>query len=263
MRGRPSTIILPEVNGVALEAADQIVAIAEQVLKNQDTFRVVLSGGSTPKRLYEILATDPYRSRLPWNHIHLFWGDERCVSPGHPDSNYRMASEALLNKVNIPAANVHRMQGESSDLENEARKYEQTLWEHFGLGPDSPPPRFDLVLLGMGTDGHTASLFPGTAALRETDRWVVANSVPKLGTTRLTLTPVILNQARWVILLVVGSDKAKTLAEVREGPFDPEKLPSQLIRPVDGDILWLLDKAASACLQTSTYTYVHKSQCLL
>lgn len=245
---RPTWIVLPDVEKVAIEAASQIVKIAEGVMERHSVFRFVLSGGSTPKRLYEILAGDPFRSRLPWGRVHFFWEDERCVGPDHPESNYRMAREAFLDKLNTPAANIHRMHGEASDPEAAAHDYEEEIRKHFGLGPENPPPCFDLVLLGMGSDGHTASLFPGTPAMKETDRWVIANPVPTLGTVRLTCTPMILNQAAQVIFIVTGTDKARTLAEVIEGPFDPERLPAQLIRPVAGKMLWLVDEAAATCL---------------
>lgn len=250
MRRGPSRVVLSGRGEVAFEAADRIMKIAERVLVQGRDFRLVLSGGSTPKRLYEVLAGDPFRSRLSWNRVHFFWGDERCVDLDHPDSNYRMAREAFLEKLNVPKANIHRMHGEASNSDVSAREYEGKIREHFGLEADSPPPSFDLVLLGMGADGHTASLFPGTQALMETSRWVVANRVQKIGAHRLTLTPVILNKAAWVIFLVVGSDKAKTLAEVLEGPFEPKRLPSQLIHPPGGRLLWLLDKSAAVCLKT-------------
>ena len=240
--------VLSGAEEVALEAAHRLLSIAEEALHHRRVLRIVLAGGSTPKRLYEILAGAPCRSRLPWGQVHFFWGDERAGGPDHPDSNYHMAQKAMLEKLNIPEGNLHRMHGEASDPDAAARQYEGQIRHHFGLGPDSPPPSFDLVLLGMGADGHTASLFPETPALGETNRWVAANPVPKLGTHRLTLTPVLLNQAAWVIFLVVGADKAKTLAEVLLGPHEPQRLPSQLIDPSGGQRLWLLDEAASACL---------------
>lgn len=250
MRRGPSRVVLSGREEVAFEAADRIMKIAEGVLGQGRDFRLVLSGGSTPKRLYEVLAGDPFRSLISWDRVHFFWGDERCVALDHPDSNYRMAREAFLEKLSVPKANIHRMHGEASNPDVAACEYEGEIREHFGLEPDSPPPSFDLVLLGMGADGHTASLFPGTQALMETSRWVVANRVQKLGTFRLTLTPMILNKAAWVIFLVVGSDKAKILADVLEGPFDPERLPSQLIQPTGGRVLWLLDQPASVFLKT-------------
>jgi 6-phosphogluconolactonase len=251
MTAGPGRVILPGPEAVAREAADRILKIAGDVLRERNEFRLALSGGSTPRRLYEILAGDPFRNRIPWSRVQFFWGDERCVGPDHEDSNYRMAREALLGRIAVPEFNIHRLRGESPDPEGAAREYETAIRNQFGLGPDAPPPAFDVVLLGMGADGHTASLFPGTDGLRETKRWVIANVVPKLKTTRLTLTPAILNRAVRVIFMVAGADKAKALAEVLEGPFEPERLPSQLIRPESGNLVWLLDEAAAAGLKKS------------
>ena len=251
MKDMPARLILSSPMEVALEAADRIMKIAQEVLGKRREFRFVLSGGSTPRQLYESLAGDPFRTQLPWDRVHFFWSDERCVGPGHRDSNYLMARETFLDKLGIPSANLHRMHGEASDPNAAAHDYEDEIKRYFGLGPESPPPCFDLVLLGMGVDGHTASLFPETPALRETVRWVVANPLPKIKAHRLTLTPVILNRAAWVIFLVTGADKARTVAEVLEGPFEPERLPSQLIRPSYGELLWLLDEAAASCLKAS------------
>lgn len=251
MKDRPVRLILSSPEEVTREAADRILKIAQQVLGMRREFLFVLSGGLTPRRLYEILAADPFQSQMPWDRVHFFWSDERCVGPGHRDSNYRMAREVLLDKLSIPSENLHRMHGEASDPDAAAHDYEDEIKRHFGLGLESPPPCFDLVLLGMGVDGHTASLFPNTQALRETSRWVVANPIPKTKAHRLTLTPVILNRAGWVIFLVTGTDKARAVAEVLEGPFEPEWLPSQLIRPICGELLWLLDGAAASSLKTS------------
>jgi 6-phosphogluconolactonase len=251
MKHKPIQIILSGPEEVAKEAANRILERCQHVLKEGRPFRIVLSGGSTPRRLYQFLVKDPFRSRLPWDRIHFFWGDERSVAPDHPDSNYRMVRESLFDRLQIPEANIHRMKGETSDPHSAARDYERRIREHFGLSPDGPPPCFDVVLLGMGTDGHTASLFPKTQALRETQRWVVANFVPKLEAFRLTLTSVLLNQAASVLFLVTGADKADTLAAVIEGPSKPEDLPSQLICPVRGELLWLMDKDASRSLRPS------------
>jgi len=238
-------VILPGPKEIAHEAADRIVKIAQEVLNQKQYFCLVLSGGSTPKRLFKILAEDPYQNKLPWDRIHFFWGDERCVPPDHPDSNYRMAREAFLNSLKISEAHIHRLNGEASDLNASALEYEEKMRDHFSIKENGAPPRFDLILLGMGADGHTASLFPYTPALEKTERWVVANPVEKLGTTRLTLTPLIINQAAWVIFLISGSDKAPILSEVLEGPYEPKRLPSQLIQPEAGNMVWLLDRAAA------------------
>ena len=238
-------VILSGAEEIAHEAADRIVKIAQEVLNQKQYFRLVLSGGSTPKRFFKILAGDPYQNQLPWDRIQFFWGDERCVAPNHPDSNYRMACEAFLNSLKIPEAHIHRLKGEASDSNASALEYEEKIRDHFSIKKNGSPPCFDLILLGMGTDGHTASLFPDTPALEKTDRWVVANYVEKLGTTRLTMTPLIINQAAWVIFLISGSDKAPILSEVLEGPYKPKQLPSQLIRPEAGNMVWLLDRAAA------------------
>jgi 6-phosphogluconolactonase len=183
-----------------------------------------------------------------WDAVHIFFGDERSVPPDHKDSNYRNAHQALLSKVSIRESNIHRMEGERSDLPQAAMSYETTLSHSFGVQPGSGLPRFDLVMLGMGQDGHTASLFPGTKALNETEAWVVANDVPHMETRRITMTSAILNAARCVMFTVAGSDKADRLAAVLEGPRDVERLPSQLIAPTEGELLWLIDDAAATRL---------------
>jgi 6-phosphogluconolactonase len=203
----------------------------------------VLAGGSTPKATYEVLARD-YAGKLDWSRVHVFFGDERTVPPDHEDSNYRMAHEALLSRV--PAGSVHRMRGELPPGEA-AAAYEEELREFFG--PDGVPA-FDLILLGLGGDGHTASLFPETSALDVTDRWVVANPVLKLETTRLTLTLPVINAARAVTFLVAGEGKAGALKEILEGDADPRAYPAKFIRPEGGDLIWMVDRAAAARLRS-------------
>ena len=242
-------VILPGAEEIAYEAADCIVKLAQEVLKEKEYFRLVLSGGSTPKRLFKILAGDAYQHQLSWDRVHFFWGDERCVAPDHPDSNYRMARETFLDSLKIPETHIHRLKGEASDLNASALEYEGKIRDHFSIKENGSPPRFDLILLGIGTDGHTASLFPNTSALEKTDRWVVANYVEKFQTTRLTMTPLIINQAAQVIFLISGSEKAAILSEVLEGPYEPKRLPIQLVQLETGKILWLLDKAAAGCLK--------------
>jgi 6-phosphogluconolactonase len=194
----------------------------------------------TPGR-FEVLATDPvFRDRVDWLHVHVFWGDERCVPPVHPDSNYGMAQRAWLAHINIPAQNVHRLRGEL-DPAQAAQHYEDELRDIFGT-----LPRFDLVWLGMGADAHTASLFPGTPALHEQQRWVVAQYVDQLQAARLTLTPLINNQAANVTFLVTGSDKAAALQAVWRGPQDPDQFPAQIVKPTAGQLSWLVDRAALA-----------------
>ena len=242
-------VILSGAEEIAYEAADSIVKLAQEVLNQKEYFRLVLSGGSTPKRLFKILTGDSYQNQLPWDRVHFFWGDERSVAPDHSDSNYRMAREAFLNHLKIPESHIHRLKGEASDLNASALEYEGEIRDHFSIKENGVPPHFDLILLGMGSDGHTASLFPNTSALEKTNRWIVANYVEKFRTTRLTMTPLIINQAAWVIFLISGSDKASILSEVLEGPYEPKRLPSQLIQPEAGNIIWLLDRAAAERLK--------------
>ena len=215
-------------------AAGEFIRLAREAIAARGRFMVVLSGGSTPRRLYELLAEHSFAD---WNKVEFFWGDERAVPPDHKDSNYRMAREAILDRLAVPEANIHRIEAERVTV---ARDYEAVIARAFGVEPGGEPPAFDLVLLGMGADGHTASLFPHTEALRETLRWVVQN----VSGRRITLTPRILNQAAHVIFLVAGAEKARVLAEVLEGPSDPERLPAQLIRPAT----WFVDHAAGAKL---------------
>ena len=233
-------------------AAQEFVRCAGEAVAARGRFTVALSGGSTPKRLYQLLAAEPFRAQVEWGRVEIFWGDERCVPPDHPDSNYRMAHEAMLAHLPIPAEHIHRMEGERPDLDAAARDYQEVLARVFYGKPTGPePPALDLVLLGMGPDGHTASLFPHTDALRETTRWVVANHVPQLNTDRLTLTLPILKRAREVLFLVVGADKADRWAEALGPSFaDAPHLPAQLIRPALA-LKWFVDSAAAARLLPS------------
>ncbi len=239
---------LPDAEAVSLAAAAEFVRVAAAAIQTRDRFTVVLSGGSTPRRLYEILASAPFRAQLDWSKVEFFWGDERAVPPDHEDSNYAMASKAMLLPLAIAPARIHRMQAEREDLELAAREYEAEIARVFRVRGDVPPT-FDLILLGMGADGHTASLFPFTATLKESTRWVVPNYVPKLSAYRLTMTAPLINHAARVLFLVAGADKAAALAEVLQGPADPDRLPSQRIRPQSGELLWLLDQAASSQLK--------------
>jgi 6-phosphogluconolactonase len=240
-------------NAEALGAAASrvFIAFARDAVAYNGRFTVALSGGSTPKRLYQLLTTEPNRSLVDWGRVEVFWGDERCVPPDHPESNYRMAREAMLEHLPIPADHIHRMEAERGDLDAVARDYQDTLARVFNVPASGPPPTFDLVLLGMGPDGHTASLFPHTEALREAARWVVPNRVPQLKTQRMTLTLPILNRSRDVFFLVSGADKAERLVEVLTGPAEPMRLPSQSIQPANGQLFWFLDRAAAARLPAS------------
>jgi 6-phosphogluconolactonase len=243
--------ILPDAELLFKAAAAEFVRCAKQSVQGKQNFTVCLSGGSTPKGLYNLLATDAeLRREVPWGDIYFFWGDERHVSPDDPDSNFRMANETLLSKIPVSTCQALRIRGEYADAELAAAEYEQTIRSFFHL-VDGELPRFDLVLLGMGPDGHTASLFPGTKALRETSRIVVRNWVGKFFTDRITLTAPVLNQAATVMFLVNGDDKATSLKAVLEGPCEPEQLPAQLIRPESGKLLWLVDRSAARLLHTA------------
>lgn len=233
---------------VAHHAAEEFVRRADSAIQERGAFRVALAGGSTPKRTYELLAEPAMANRVNWSFVHLFFGDERSVAPDHPDSNFRTAHLALLSHVSIPTPQIHRMAGERGDLAQAARDYEAALAASFGVARDAGPPSFDLILLGMGKDGHTASLFPQTTALDPTKAWVVENDVPSQQTRRLTLTAPAINAARCVMFLVAGRDKAEPLVSVLEGPPNPREFPSQLIAPTDGELIWLVDRAASANL---------------
>ncbi|MGH7222247.1 MAG: 6-phosphogluconolactonase, partial [Gemmataceae bacterium] len=192
----------------------------------------------------------PFRDQIDWGRVEFFWGDERCVPPDHAESNYRMAREAMLEHLPVPAEHVHRIEAERDDRDATARDYETVLASIFGIRSGGEPPALDLILLGMGPDGHTASLFPHTGALSERQRWVAPNRVPQLNTQRVTLTRPILNRGREVLFLVAGADKAERLAEVLAGPADPKRLPSQSIQP-SGQLVWFVDGAAAARLPSS------------
>ena len=231
-------------------AAEVVVHTAKDAVEQRGRFTIALSGGSTPKSLFNLLATNA-RTVLPWDRMFFFWGDERHVPPTDPESNYRMAEEAMLSKIPVAAGNVFRIPAENPDAAAAADAYEQTLRKFFQLGPGEIPI-FDLILLGMGPDGHTASLFPGSAGLQEKNRLAIANWVDKLKTSRLTLTLPVLNAARCVAFLVSGTDKAAVLKTVLEEDAPAEQYPSKLIRPNNGKLIWLVDRAAASDLSTKT-----------
>jgi 6-phosphogluconolactonase len=246
---KPEIQIVADAKALSRAAAAEFVRQVGAAVEANGACTVALSGGSTPNGLYGLLADDPsWRSQVPWDQLHVFWGDERHVPPDHPDSNYRMAHEAMLSKVRIPPANVHRIKSENPDASRAAEDYEQTLRGFFHLTAGQFP-RFDVVFLGLGPEAHTASLFPGTKALHETARLVVSNWVGKFYTDRITMTPPTLNNAACVIFLVSG-DKALALKAVLEGNYEPEQLPAQLIRPSHGRLLWLVDRAAARLLHS-------------
>jgi 6-phosphogluconolactonase len=221
-------------------AASLFVEQARRAIQTQDRFTVALSGGHTPESTYRLLTQPPFREQVPWVKVHVFWGDERCVPLDDPRSNARMAREALLDHVPIPADQIYPIHCAHNPQQG-AEEYETFLQGFFANGQ----PRFDLVLLGLGENGHTASIFPGTPAVDERERWVVAVYVDEQAMWRVTLTPPIINQAMTVAFLVAGDAKAQIVQRVLDGPFAPHTLPAQLIRPIYGDLYWLLDKAAS------------------
>lgn len=225
---------------VAGALADTFVNDAAEAIAARGAFFVALAGGTTPKNAYALLAQEPRRGRVDWNHVFVYFGDERCVPPQSPQANYKMASDAFLNSVPIAADHVHRMPGEDDPLQA-ARDYAELLIQTMG-----DLPRFDLIMLGMGPDGHTASLFPGTDPLADSDRLVRAPYVEKLSTYRLTFTPLVINNARHVVIATEGLPKAPALYAVREGPYDPLIHPIQIVEPSNGRLTWLVDRDAAA-----------------
>lgn len=239
----------PDAAALARRAAEYFVEKCAAAATKRDRVRIAISGGSTPKAAFGLLgdASQPWRVQMPWEKLDMWWVDERCVPPENEDSNYRMTRQALLDKVALKAEQVHRMEGELDPAEAAVR-YEMELRNGFGL-KDAERPRFDVLQLGMGPDGHTASLFPHTAALHETERLVTANHVETVKDSwRVTLTQPVINDAAEVFFLIGGKDKAQILKEVLLGPRDPERLPSQLIAPASGILTLLLDTAAAALL---------------
>jgi 6-phosphogluconolactonase len=227
---------------LAQRAAQYLVELAGRAITERDRFSLALSGGSTPYALYQLLAHPPYVDQVEWSKVHIFWGDERCVPPEDADSSYRAARESLLDSAPIPESQIYRIKGEINPAEA-ASEYEQIIVSFFG-----GEPRFDLILLGMGDDGHTASLFPGTKALDENQRWVIENYVEVKNMWRVTLTPKAINNAANIAFLVSGVGKAERLRQVIRGSYQPHILPSQLVKPVKGKLIWLVDQAAAAQL---------------
>jgi 6-phosphogluconolactonase len=247
MSDRSSRIeFFPDREALSRAAAEEFCARAHQAISNNGRFAVALSGGSTPRDFYALLANPeaPYRDQLAWDKVHFFWGDERHVPPDHPDSNFRMANEAMLSKVAVPSENVHRIPAEMPDANAAAQTYDQELRRFFQTGQQQPP-RFDLALMGMGPDGHTASLFPQTLALREQHRWVVSNWVEKLHTDRITLTVPVFCHAAEVLFLVAGADKAVVLRDVLHGPYLPDQWPAQIFRNCSARVVWFIDQLAA------------------
>jgi 6-phosphogluconolactonase len=236
------------------EAAAQFVVQSLTLQPDKGkTYSVALSGGSTPQRLFARLVAAPYRLQVDWSSVLIFWGDERAVPPDHSESNFRMAKENLLDRVPIPPDQIFRMEGERPAQEAAVR-YEEVLLRAFLHKNEQGVPRFDLILLGMGPDGHTASLFPETSVLEEREQWVAAPWVEKFHTHRITLTPPVFNAAKRVLFVVGGSDKDKAAEAVLEGPFQPNRYPAQIVNPVHGDVVWLLDREAASRLKEASFT---------
>jgi 6-phosphogluconolactonase len=235
--------VYPDRNELMRAAAERVAQLAERCIAERGRFDWALAGGKTPEAVYRLLAGPPLATRIDWSCVHFFWSDERCVPGDHVDSNYRMARESLLDPVAAPRSNVHRLRGELPPP-LAASRYEQDLAE---VAAPAGIPRLDLILLGMGADGHTASLFPGSSALLETKRWVVATSIAGRDVARLTFTLPLLNAAAQVMFLVAGSDKARAVAQVSTAE-DPERLPAHRVQPLSGELSWLIDSDAAVLL---------------
>jgi 6-phosphogluconolactonase len=246
----PEIRIVEDAQEVARAAAAEFIDRAREAVATRGFFTVALSGGKTPRLLYDTLARETAAgTSIPWKGMHLFWGDERSVPPGHPDSNYRMVQESLLDRIDLPAGQVHRIPTGAGSAADAAARYESELRSFFAPAPGEAP-RFDLILLGLGGDGHTASLFPGSAAVQESQRWVVAERVASLGSDRVSLTLPVINHAARVLFLVTGQDKAEALRSVLRGKDPVDRLPARGVRPVNGTLLWLVDRSAARLLSS-------------
>ncbi len=244
------TAIYPDIDTLSQQAAQHIVRIAQESIVTRGRFTIALSGGTTPRELYSLLGTEPYRSQIDWNLVHIFWGDERCVPADSPDSNYHMADEVLLSKIPISALQIHRMPADQPDRDAASQAYTVEMQRSFGT---NDIPDFDLIQLGMGPEGHTASLFPHLPSLHEQRRLVMPVSVPKPPPDRLTFTPPLLNAARTILFLVTGSEKADALQAVLEGPYQPDEYPAQIVRPTNGEVVWMVDKDAAKNIRISKH----------
>jgi 6-phosphogluconolactonase len=235
----------PDSDTLSHHAAQLIVRLAAESIVTHGRFTAALAGGSTPRKLYGLLANEPYRSQIDWALVEVFWGDERCVPVDDAESNFRMAQEAFLSKVPIAENQVHRMHADWPDRDAAAQAYVIEMRRVFGT---DGIPSFDLIQLGMGPEGHTASLFPHQAALHEQERLVMPVRTPKPPPDRLTFTPPLLNAARHVLFLVTGSDKADAVREVIEGEYNPDEYPAQIVHPPHGEVTWMLDTVAASKL---------------
>ena len=224
--------------------AEEFSSVAKKAVSERGQFTVALTGGSSPQTLYEILHTEPYQQRIPWEHTHVFWGDERAVPFADVQNNARMGFAKLLNHVPVPSDQIYRMNGDIAP-EKSANEYEKILNQHF----EDQEPVFDLILLGMGADGHTASIFPGSKAVHEQHRLVTTGYNEDQGTHRITFTPPLIDKARHIFFAVFGDKKAETLKKVLEGSYNPEQLPAQLVKPEHGEVTWFLDKKSAKLLE--------------
>lgn len=241
--------IYPDLDTISQQAAAYVARIAREAIVTRGHFTIALSGGNTPKKLYILLATGPYSSQIDWQLVDIFWSDERCVPPDDPESNYYMAQEVMLRHLSIPVAQVHRMPADRPDRDAASLAYTRDMQEVFGT---NHVPDFDLIQLGMGPEGHTASLFPHQSSLRETQRLVMPVSVPKPPPDRLTFTPPILNAAHHVLFLATGADKVDALHAVIEGPTNPEEYPAQIVQPPNGEVTWMVDSAIAQKLHVKS-----------
>jgi len=259
VRVKPTIRILSDADQLARFAARLFLRRLILTLPIQVQFTIALSGGSTPKKMFEILGNDErFKKGVEggaWDYLHFFWSDERHVPPDHAESNYKLAYDSMLSPLGIRESNIHRIKGELEDAGEAARQYEAEILRDFPVS-EGQLPKFDLIFLGLGPDGHTASLFPGTKALQDEKRLVVSNWVGKFYTERITMTAPLLNNAACVVFLVSGKDKALPLKAVLEGRYEPEQLPAQLIRPESGKLIWLLDSAAASLLGTESRALV-------
>jgi len=229
-------------------AAEYIMRIAQESIDLHGRFTFALTGGTTPGEVYSLLGSEPIRSQIDWQLVHIFWGDERCVPYNNPESNFYLAQEVLLNNVAIPKSQIHPVPADQIDRDAASQGYTVEMQHAFG---SNGIPSFDLIHLGMGPEGHTASLFPHQASLHEKHRLVMPVSVPKPPPDRLTFTPPLLNAAKNVLFLVTGSEKADALHAVLEGEYQPDEYPAQIVRPTNGEVVWMLDKAAAQNLQAT------------
>lgn len=244
----PVRDVYPNADELARSVAEQIVDLASSAVDQHGRFVLALAGGSTPRALYQRLASEDYRDRLPWDRMHVFLGDERYVPLDHPDSNFRMVREVLLDHVPVPESRIHPIPTERAPADA-ARDYENTIRDVFGV-PEPEVPSFDLILLGIGADGHTASLFPETEAIDVDDRLVVENWVPQQDAMRITFTVPLLHRARTIILMAAGEDKAEAVARAIEAPRNLSETPSQCLRDAQGDVIMVLEHSAASRLSS-------------